>query len=94
MTWPIIFMLVGQTLDGVSTGINLHKGCVEANPVTKHFLKGPVSVAVWKGSVGVTFAITLPKLGKSHPTLAKTTAYTLGAAGTGAAIWNFTRDCP
>ena len=91
--WPIIFMLVGQTLDGVTTGIQLSRGCTEGNPVTKHFLKGPVSVAFWKGSVMIGASITLGEVSKSHPKAADAAAITLGAMGAGAGIWNLTRTC-
>lgn len=85
-TW-LLLLALAQGADAATTGLNLRRGCVEANPLLPHY---GVTVAAKTGLVvGLTFAWG----GKPLTTGRKATLATLTAVGAAAAVWNATRDC-
>lgn len=87
-------MLVGSTLDGVSTAQKLSQGCIEMNPVTRPlYAQSPMRVAIYKGGMTIGFTIAIGKVHKKHPKIADTTSIVLGTMGTVAAIHNWNVKC-
>ena len=80
----LLWMLLAQGADAVTTGIGVHRGCVEVGIVGQH-INYPTFMVVKGGAmVGMTFTFGRKKDSK----LSKIAVGSFAAAGTFGALWN------
>lgn len=92
MKWLFIAFLAGQTLDGTTTAVALHRGCREVNQLIPGRVGPSIAVAVTVGG-GSTFV--LAKARKKHPRLVMTALGVGAGVRLGAGIYNWQKlaDC-
>lgn len=94
MTWPVVFMIAGQSLDLGTTAYKLQHGCRELNPVMRAAGRDTtLGISLVKGGAMVSLTWSLGRLSKDHPKIATGGAIIAGAAGVAAALYNSQVRC-
>ena len=85
----LLWAILARAGDLTTTGINMHNGCRELNPMLGQ-MNFPTIAGLHSGAT-VAFAFVVPRLHKEHSKSAKALTIVVASAATAGATWNMTR---